>query len=91
MPLSPFSLRLADTARNDLDYISQLTHRSKSSVAAKILEEALKQKAEKMRAIQEAKEDLRSGELHSGKQITDWMDTWFTEDETKAPNPDTFR
>lgn len=88
MALTPFSLRLADTTRDNLDYISQLTHRSKSSIAAQILEEELNRKVEKMRAIEAAKKDMESGKLHSGKQVLDWMDTWFTDQETATPTPD---
>lgn len=45
----------------------------------------------KIQAIQAATKDIKSGKLHSGKQILNWMDTWFTNHETADPAPDTHR
>ena len=76
MSAKPFSVRLPDEARADLAYISEVTHRSQSSIAIQILADEAKKKVMKIRAIQEAKEDIKSGVLHSGEQIMEWMDSW---------------
>ncbi|MBF0379653.1 MAG: Arc family DNA-binding protein [Magnetococcales bacterium] len=88
MSAKPFSVRLPDEVRADLAYLSEVTHRSQSSIAIQLLAEEAKKKSDKLRAIEAAKEDIKSGVLHSGEQIIEWMDTWGSKNEKPSPKPD---
>ena len=85
-----FSVRLPDDTRTGLAYIGKVTHRSPASIASQMLEEEVEKKTRKLRAIQEGKEDIKSGVFHSGEQIIEWLDSWGTENETLSPEPDLF-
>ena len=91
MAIKPvFSVRLTDETKTGLAYIGKATHRTPSSVASQMLEEEVNKRARKIRAIEEAKEDIKSGVFHSGEQIIEWMDSWGTDNETPSPKPDIF-
>jgi predicted transcriptional regulator len=90
MAVKPFSVRLPDEVRADLAYLSEMTHRSQSSLALQMLTDEAKKKAAKIRAIEEAKVDIKSGVFHSGEPIMEWMDSWGTENELASPEPDIF-
>jgi predicted transcriptional regulator len=81
MAAKPFSVRLPDEVRADLAYLSEVTHRSQSSIAIQMLADEARKKAVKICAIEEAKEDIKFGVLHSGEQIMEWMDSWGTKNE----------
>lgn len=85
-----FSVRLSDETRAKINYLSRTTHRTPSSIASQILEEEVGKKARKILAIEEAKEDIKSGVFHSGEQIFEWLDSWGTENELPSPAPDIF-
>lgn len=90
MANKPFSVRLPDETRMGLAYISEATHRSQSSVAGQMLEEEVEKRSKKLRAIQDGKEDIKSGVFHSGEQIIEWLDSWGSENELSSPKPDLF-
>ncbi|MEG3638002.1 CopG family ribbon-helix-helix protein [Magnetococcus sp. PR-3] len=90
MAAKAFSVRLPEEVRDELAYLSEATHRSQSSLAIEMLTEQIHAKSRKMKAIQAAKQDIKSGVFHSGEQVLDWMESWGTENEKASPEPDLF-
>ena len=88
MTTKPFSVRLPDEIRTKLAYISDATRRSQSSIAGQMLEKEVIRQARKIRAIEEAKEDIKTGIFHSGEQVVEWLDSWGSDDELSSPEPD---
>lgn len=88
MPSTPFSIRLTDELRKSLATISHLTHRSQSQIAAKAIAEYVSQNEWKLKAIHEAKAEANKGVFVSQEATLDWLDSWGTENEQGAPEPD---
>lgn len=90
MPSTPFSIRLTDELRESLATISQLTHRSQSQIAAKAIAEYVSRNEWRLKEIQAAKAEAEKGVFVSQEAALNWLDSWGTEHETDAPEPDIF-
>ena len=86
----PFTLRLPDTIREDLKFLSALTNRSQASIASDILKEKVNTQANRARAIQEAKKQAMEDTFISQESIEKWAESLGTENELPIPKPDIF-
>ncbi len=83
-----FSIRLANDLRERLATISRISHRSQSQIASKAIAEYVAKTEWKLKAIQEAKLEADNGVFVSQEATFNWLDSWGTDDELKAPSPD---
>jgi len=90
MPNSPFTLRLPNEVREDLKFLSAITKRTQASIASEILKEKIVAKANRARAIQEAKRQAEEGVFISQESMELWVDSLGTDNELPMPEPDIF-
>lgn len=90
MTTTQFSMRIPDELKKSLEVISQISHRSQSQIATKALTEYVAKNEWRLKAIQEAKMEANKGVFTSQEAITDWLDSWGTENELEAPESDIF-
>lgn len=90
MATTQFSMRIPDELKKSLEMISQISHRSQLQIATKALTEYVQKNEWKLKAIQEAKMEADKGVFVSQEAISDWLDSWGTENELEAPEPDIF-
>lgn len=91
MATKPFTLRLDDAVKEELDFISRATKRSPSSIAAEVLASDIPIRARRIRMIQEAKKEADSGAFISQASMEAWIDSLGTSNELPLPEPDVFR
>lgn len=85
------TLHLTDEVQQELDFISEATNRSPSSVAAEVLALNIPVHAQRMRKIQEAKNQATTGACISQAAMEAWVESLGTDDELPPPEPDVFR
>lgn len=85
-----FSMRISDDLKKSLETISKISHRSQSQIATKAIAEYVARNEWKLKAIQEAKNEADKGVFVSQEAITDWLDSWGSENELQAPEADIF-
>ncbi len=88
MPTQPFTLRISDDIKADLQFISATTHHSQAAIASRILSEKISDQAQKIRAIQEAKAQAQAGNFISQSTMEAWVDSLGTDQELPLPTPD---
>lgn len=91
MANKPFTLRLSDEVKKELEFISHATKRSPSSIAAEVLASNIPIRAQRMRMIQEAKKEAENGAFISQEAMETWVDSLGTSNELPLPEPDVFR
>jgi len=84
----PVSIRLENQNKANLDRFAKMTKRSRSFVINEAVEAYLKDRIHYLHELNEAVADAQSGYGHSSEQIHTWMQSWGTENEHPAPNPD---
>ncbi|MCH2189053.1 hypothetical protein MK079_04480 [Candidatus Gracilibacteria bacterium] len=87
---APFTLRLPDDIRNDLEFLSRMSRRSQSSIASEILQEKISIKAERMKKIQAARLQAEQGAFISQSAMEQWVDALGTDPSNPAPQADYF-
>lgn len=85
MASSPFSLRLEDEVRDDLDFLAKATKRSKSSLAAEVLETYISARVTRLKEIQKAKKEADKGVFISHTDIKAWAHSLGTDNELPKP------
>ena len=88
----PFSIRLDEATRAKLEHEAKLEDRSASYLAQKAIEQfvdACEYRREVIRASYEAA--LQSKSFISDEAMTAWVESWDTDNELPAPQPDVFR
>lgn len=88
MGSKPFSLRLPEEVKKDLDFVSAKTKRSASSIAIEAIGNDVAVRAKRMRMIEEAKEEAKKGEFISQSAMEAWVDSLGTDNELPPPEPD---
>lgn len=88
MATSQFSVRLPEDLKNSLSKISKLAHRSQSQIAVRAITEYVERNEWKIKALQVAKQEADKGVFVSHDAIDTWLDTWGTDSELPAPEPD---
>lgn len=91
MSSKPFSLRLPDEVKEDLDFVSSRTKRSASSIAIEAISNDVAVRAKRMRMLEDAKESAKKGEFISHAAVGKWIDSLGTENELPIPEPDIFK
>lgn len=91
MPSTPFSIQLTDELSESLANFSRLSHRSASQIASKAIAEYVTRHEGKLAAIQAAKAQADQGLFISQDAAIEWLDSWGTDQELDAPEPDVFR
>lgn len=91
MGSKPFSLRLTEDVKEDLDYVSAKTKLSASSIAIEAIGNDVAVRATRMRMIEEANEEARKGEFISQASMEAWVDSLGTDNELPPPEPDIFK
>lgn len=89
MSSSIISVRVPEELKKQLEALSGATHRSKSYLAAKALEEYLERNAWKAEQLQEAAKEADKGVFVSGQAVNQWLESWGTDNETQVPKADT--
>ena len=91
MGSKPFSLRLPDEVREDLDFVSAGTKRTASSIAIEAISNAVAVRAKRMRMIEESKDAEKRGEFISHDAVGRWIESLGTDNELPRPEPDIFK
>lgn len=90
MSTTQFSMRISDDLKQSLEAMSKISHRSQSQIATKAITEYVERNEWRLKAIQEAKKEADKGVFVSQEAITDWLDSWGSENELQAPEADIF-
>ncbi len=91
MASSVLSVRVSDKLKDQLEFLSNATKRSKAYLAAEALEQYVARNAWKAKELQAAIEEADKGVFISHDAIIEWVDSLGTEHELAPPEPDTFR
>ena len=84
----PFSLRLDPEVRSRLDEEAKSLDRTASYLAAKAIESFLESRAERRRILKAAVAEADKGVFISQQAMSEWLDSWGTENELALPQPD---
>ena len=85
-----FTLRLDEDVKNALEAEAVKEDRSASYLAAKAITDMLAAKQAKAEAIQQALAEADKGEFISEKAMTQWVNSWGTDNELPPPEVDIF-
>ena len=91
MATTPFSIRIDDTVRYELEKICDLTERSKAYITSKAIEEYVERNSWKVTALKQAKLEAEKGEFISHDAMGAWINSLGTDDELSPPNVDIFK
>lgn len=91
MASTPFSVRIDDQVREQLEKICDLTDRSKAYITTKAIEEYVARNSWKIQALKKAQEDADKGEFISHNAMKAWVDSLGTENELPDPQVDIFK
>jgi predicted transcriptional regulator len=90
MSSTVLSIRIPDALKQQLDYLSRSTKRSKAFLAAEALEDYVKKNAWKARELHEALAQADKGAFISHDAMAAWVDSIGSENELPSPKPDIF-
>ena len=90
MPSTVLSVRVPDTLKEQLDYLSRSTKRSKAYLAAEALEDYVKKNAWRAKELHEALAKADEGAFISHEAMLAWADSLGSENELPSPKPDIF-
>jgi len=83
------SIKIDTETQQHIQLIAKRKHRSAHWIMLEALRDYIKRDAEKEQFIQEALTSWKSyretGQHLSGQEVQDWLSTWGTDNETKAP------
>ena len=91
MASTPFSIRIDDSIRAELEKICDLTERSKAYITSKAIEEYVARNSWKIEALKKAKDDADKGEFISHDAMKAWVDSLGTDNELPDPQVDIFK
>ena len=84
------SVRVPEDLKDQLDYLSRATKRSKAYLAAEALREYVHRNARRAKELHEALAEADKGEFISHEAMTAWADSFGSPDELPPPDPDVF-
>ncbi len=90
MATTPFSIRIDDSVRSELEKICDLTDRSKAYITSKAIEEYVERNSWKVEALKKAKQDAGKGEFISHDAMGEWINSLGTDSELSPPEVDIF-
>ncbi|MBO9467973.1 hypothetical protein J7443_22265 [Tropicibacter sp. R15_0] len=88
MGTSPYSIRLDDELRKSLEREAEIEDRPPAQLAVRAIRSMLEAKAAKREAIEAALQQADEGRFISSEAMTDWIDSWDSEDELPMPAAD---
>lgn len=91
MASTPFSIRIDDGIRAELEKICDLTERSKAYITAKAIEEYVSRNSWKVEALKKAKQEADKGEFISHEAMGAWINSLGTDQALSAPEVDIFK
>jgi len=77
----PFSVRLADEVKTDVDRLAELTNRSRSYVINEAARRYAAERLAYLKELDEAIESIDTKPTYASEDVIAWMQTWGTEDE----------
>jgi predicted transcriptional regulator len=83
-----FSVRLPDEVKRELDELARATKRSRSFIVNEAVATFVRERANYLRELDQAVKSAESGVGHSSERIFAWMNSWGSNDELPAPEPD---
>ncbi|MFN0191939.1 MAG: CopG family ribbon-helix-helix protein [Aestuariivirga sp.] len=90
MATTPFSIRIDTDTKAKLEEWAARENRSASALAQLAIDEYLDQKTYKRECILEALDEAKKGVFISEDAMDAWVDSWGTDNELPAPDPDIF-
>lgn len=91
MAATPFSIRIDERLRGELEKICDITERSKAYITSKAIEEYVERNSWKVEALKQAKLEADKGEFISNEAMGDWINSLGTDEEIPAPTVDIFK
>lgn len=88
---TPFSIRIDNDIREQLETICDLTDRSKAYITSKAIEEYVARNGWKIQALKQAKQEANKGEFISHEAMTAWVESLGTKNELPDPQVDIFK
>ena len=89
-PSAVLSLRVPEELKEQLDYLSAATKRSKAYLATEALSEYVRRNSWKAKKLHEALNEAAKGEFISHESMVAWVDAMGTSSEQPPPEPDVF-
>jgi predicted transcriptional regulator len=90
MTSSPFSVRLDDGLRAELQAEAKRLDRPASYLASKAIAYYLAERKREREILLERLKEADKGVFVSSEKVGEWVDSWFTENELPMPEPDVF-
>jgi RHH-type transcriptional regulator, rel operon repressor / antitoxin RelB len=86
-PAVTLSVRISSEAREQLEKLSDVTHRTKSFLAAEAIECYLAVQTWQVKAVEKslAKANSKKANFVSHDKVVDWLNSWGTEAELESP------
>lgn len=89
MSTTPYTIRLDDKLRKDLEREAALDDRPPAQLAVRAIRAMVEARQAKRTAIETALAQADQRDFISHTAMTAWIDSWDTDDESPAPGPDT--
>ncbi|WP_042341225.1 CopG family ribbon-helix-helix protein [Calothrix sp. PCC 7507] len=86
--MSTTSFRLDDDLQEKLDSTATRLQRSRGWIINNALRQYIEREEQKQRMLEETEEaiaDIKAGRIVSGEEVMQWLETWGTSTDTKAP------
>lgn len=88
MPSTVLSVRVSEALKEQLDYLSRTTKRSKAYLAAEALDDYVRKNAWRARELHAALVEADKGQFISHEAMLAWTDSLGSDAEPAAPKPD---
>ena len=88
MTSTPFSIRLDDTIRADLQAEAKRLDRPASYLAAKAIRFYLEARRHEREVLMQRLAEADKGKFVSSERVEEWVDSWFTDNELPPPEAD---
>lgn len=77
----PFSIRLADDVKSDIDRLAAITNRSRSYVINEAARHYTTQRLAYLQELDDAVASIDTQPTYSAQNVVAWMETWGTTEE----------
>jgi RHH-type transcriptional regulator, rel operon repressor / antitoxin RelB len=90
VPSTVLSVRVPEALKEQLDYLSRATKRSRAYLAAEALDDYVKRNAWRAKELHDALEEAGRGAFISHEAMLAWADSLGSQNELPPPEPDIF-
>ena len=77
----PFSIRLANEVKDDVDRLAAMTNRSRSYVINEATRHYTTKRLAYLRELDDAMDSIDTQPTYAAKNVMAWMETWGTKEE----------